>query len=224
MLRSEYYRSLEEQRRLCDAEKAAIRERITGAQSDLAREEGRRLQVENEAEDLRKRLEATQARLAEVTGASERDAGAARTDNEALLLTIERLEKELSSAQAALTRMEADRETSTVLFTDLSFTRNSKAVSREQKRRLEAASLELLAADHISIVGHADDREAANTYALSASRAAEVAAVIRAMGVPASRITVAGRGDADLRSTSPNVRERAVNQRVEIVVIDRANP
>jgi flagellar motor protein MotB len=224
MLRSEYYRALEDQRRLCDAEKAAIRERMTGSESEFAREEGRRFQVENEAESLRKRLEETQARLAEVTGVSERDANAARTDNEALLLTIERLEKELSSAQAALLRIEADRETSTVLFTDIAFARNSKALSRDQKRRLEAVAVELLAADHVSIVGHADDREAANTYALSASRAAEVAAVVRAMGVSASRITVAGRGDADLRSTSSDARERAVNRRVEIVVIDRPNP
>ncbi len=224
MLRSEYYRALDEQRQTAAAEKETLRERITGIQSDLAREEGRRIQVENEAEDLRRNLLATRSRLDERTAQAERDAAAARKEMETVLLSIERLKEELATAQAALARRDAEiadlrapRETSTVLLPDVAFARNSSALAQAQKDRVRALADALTQASYLSVVGHAEPTERGNAWTLSAQRASEVAAYLASqLRLSPAKITVVGRGTEGLAAAGA-----APNRRVEIIAIQR---
>jgi flagellar motor protein MotB len=221
MLRADYFRGLEEQRKTHEAEKTSIRERHATLLADVAREEGRRLQVEGEAEDLRRRLFATETHLAAALAANERGAKASREEKEMLLTTVERLNRELETTRAAMERMKmeaaraaaAEAETSVVLITDIVFARNASAISRPEAGRIRALARAIADADHISVVGHAETRETPDAWRVSAARAAAVAKyIVDELGAPMVKVTSVGRGSA----ASAGV---AVNRRVEIIAI-----
>ncbi len=233
MLRSEYYRGLEEARRTGEAEKQAIRERLIGLQAELAREEGRRLQVEEEAARLRRDLVAAEARLDSVTTVAVVDAQAGRSEVEMAIVNVRRLESELETmrvshdrvvAELAAVRAEQERqrETTTVVIDDLAFGAGSSRLTPREAARLKERTLALLGADHVSVIGYTDDREARAPIALAAQRAAEVAAWLRStLGVPSERITVVSRGASDPRVPNTTPESRARNRRVEIIAVDR---
>lgn len=233
MLRSEYYRGLEEARRTSEAEKQAIRERLIGLQAELAREEGRRIQVEGEAERLRRDLARAEARIDSITAASLVESRAGRSELELALANIQRLEVELETTRAARDRIAADldalraeeaarRETTTVVLDDLAFAAGSSRLVPREAERLRARAAVMAAAEHISIIGYTDDREARNPVLLGAQRAAEVATWIRSqLSVPADRITIVSRGAADPRVPNTTAESRARNRRVEVIAVDR---
>lgn len=231
MLRSEYYRGLEEARRTGEAEKQAIRERLIGLQAELAREEGRRIQVEDEAARLRRDLVAAEARLDSATAVAVVDARAGRSELEMAIVNIQRLESELETlrashervtAELAAVRAEQGRETTTVVIDDLAFAAGSSRLTTRESARLRTRAVQLMGADHVSIIGYTDDREARAPIALAAQRAAEVAAWLRStLGIPAERITVVARGASDPRVPNTTAESRARNRRVEIIAVDR---
>lgn len=231
MLRSEYYRGLEEARRTAEAEKQAIRERLAGLQAELSREEGRRLQVEDEAERLRRDLVRVEARLDSVTAASVVEARSGRSELEMALLNIQRIESELETTRAsrdaavaelARMRAEAARETTTVVIDDLAFGSGAARISTREAARLRERAEVLKAAEHVSIIGYTDDREARAPVALGAQRAAAVAEWLRTeLDIPAERITVVSRGAADPRVPNTTAESRARNRRVEVIAVDR---
>jgi type VI secretion system protein ImpK len=76
---------------------------------------------------------------------------------------------------------------------------------------------------HVLIVGYADSLSAITTHertnqALSEARAQQVAQILEAVGVPASRINVSGKGDTEPLVGDGTIQGRALNRRVEIVV------
>lgn len=77
----------------------------------------------------------------------------------------------------------------------------------------------------VRVVGYADStpissiRRASN-QALSEARARHVAQILAAAGVPASRISVEGNGDADSLADNDTASGRARNRRVEVTVTD----
>jgi outer membrane protein OmpA-like peptidoglycan-associated protein len=68
----------------------------------------------------------------------------------------------------------------------------------------------------VEVIGHTDTAE--HNQELSEQRARNVAQILVKLGVPSDTMTVRGRGDKDLRkSTPPNTREPQ-NRRVEIII------
>lgn len=76
---------------------------------------------------------------------------------------------------------------------------------------------------HIDVVGYADGVPAKagdprSNQALSEARAWQVAQILIAAGVPAQRMSVSGKGDADPVGDNRSAQGRAQNRRVEIVI------
>ncbi|PIU46798.1 MAG: hypothetical protein COS94_09200 [Candidatus Hydrogenedentes bacterium CG07_land_8_20_14_0_80_42_17] len=224
MLRADYYRALEEQRKTSEAEKTALRERIINVQSELAREEGRKIQTEDELVVLRKDLSETRMRLDSILQKSEEESKGARTELEQSLLAVERLQKELETTRSELSARAAEindlksvRETTVVLIRNISFSINSAVLTSLQKKRLSSLKDLFNSADHVSIVGHAERRERGNLWLLSSQRASVVAKyLITSLRIPSSKITVVG------QSAEASASDLSSNRRVEIIVINKS--
>lgn len=220
MLRSEFYRQLEEARKLCETEKAVFRERIVSIESQRAREEGRRIQLETQLGIASGDVVELRKRLAESSELAARDAAAARQELELLITSVDRLERELTTTRAALARYEA--ESTVLLFDDIFFEAGSSSVSNEDKARLKAAQDELRRADQISVVGFTDNRERGFGYGLGAARAGAVAAYLRRNTFVTAPINVISRGADDPKNPNATVEGRARNRRVEIIAVYKA--
>ncbi|MBI0325545.1 type IVB secretion system protein IcmH/DotU [Burkholderia plantarii] len=77
----------------------------------------------------------------------------------------------------------------------------------------------------VRVVGYADStpigaRRRASNQALSEARARHVARILVAAGVPASRISIEGNGDADSLADNGTASGRARNRRVEVTIMD----
>lgn len=226
MLRSEYYRSLEEAERRAEAEKDALRERIANLQADLGKDQGRVLQLQDELDRVREDLTRQKARLAQVTEEAEQSARMARREMDETLLTIDRLEKELEMAKAERERAAAT-DTPALLTREILFDPGSRKLSFLMQDQLRRFKPEFLEAAQISLVGYTDDREKKGAgydspWALGAARAAEVAAFLaRDLNIPEEKINVVTRGALDPREPNTTPENRARNRRVEVIVLYR---
>ncbi|MEM9247726.1 MAG: OmpA family protein [Pseudomonadota bacterium] len=89
--------------------------------------------------------------------------------------------------------------------------------------RAVAANLNEFPDGTVQVVGHTDNTGAASyNLDLSQRRAQSVASVLTADGVPASRVQTIGRGDDVPRASNLTPEGRALNRRVEIVIIPSA--
>jgi len=227
MLRSEYYRSLEEAERRAAAEKDALRERIANLQADLGKDQGRVLQLQDELDRAREDLARQKARLAQVTEEAEQSARMARREMDETLLTIDRLEKELEMAKAAHERNAVSLDTPVVLTREILFDPGTRKLSVTMMAELRRFKPEFLAAAQISLIGYTDDREKKGAgydspWALGANRAAEVAAFLaRGLNIPEEKINVVTRGALDPQVPNISAENRARNRRVEVIVLYR---
>lgn len=223
MLRSEFYRQLEEQHKLSETEKAVLRERMAGIEAERAREEGKRLELERENESLRGNavdLTLARRRLDEALQQAESTAASFHAEKELQQTDINRLQSELDATRASLEEEKASRETSVVVFDDILFAPGAKTLSREQVERIKVAEDKLQGAEHITVAGHTDDRERGHGIELAASRAAAVVKVLREMlGASGDHFTVIARGEDQPRDASGTTEARTKNRRVEVVAI-----
>lgn len=223
MLRSEFYRELEQARKLNDAEKAVLRERIVHIESERAREEGRRIQIENQLGIISTDLTTTRKNAADRVAEAERAMKAAREEMELSLVSIDRLEKELAATRGALA--EVTVESSVLVFDDIFFAAGKKEVAREDMDRLKEKMDLLRSADQISIVGYTDDREPGFGFDLGSARASAVAGFLRSELFVASRkINVLSRGSEDPKELNTSAESRARNRRVEIIALWKPRP
>ncbi len=225
MLRSEFYRELEAERKLAETEKAVLRERMAGVESERARQEGRVLALERENETLRENaveLVNTRRTLDATLAEAERAAGVSRQDMDNLQVEIDRMKLELEAVRYELVRERASRETSIVVFDDLLFAPGARGLSAEQVQRIRIAEEKLKSSAHITVAGHSDNKERGHGIELSAARAAAVVKVLREMlGVSGDHFTVIARGEDVPRDASGTKEALAANRRVEVVAIFR---
>lgn len=86
--------------------------------------------------------------------------------------------------------------------------------------RALAQNVQVYANSTLQIVGHTDsDGDAAYNQTLSEGRAQSVANVLIANGVPGSRIQTFGRGESQPVATNQTEAGKALNRRVEIVIL-----
>jgi len=103
----------------------------------------------------------------------------------------------------------------------LLFATDSATVSPGLTRDLQAVAASLLRYpdSRIEVVGHTDNTGSAGyNMDLSQRRAASVASILRANGVPDWRLTTYGRGENEPIATNLTVEGRAQNRRVEIII------
>ena len=241
MLRSEYYRQLDSNRQLYEARKMALMERIAVLQSDEAREEGRRIQVERESEKYRRRLKDTSKELAAISADAEARADQANEDISFYLTKIKRLDVELKSTLDDVDELKTQREaeeqkaeeaalsaeTSAVLFDSIEFPSASAALSQKMKDQIISGRDKIVSASHISVVGYTDNIEIKgpiykSNWGLSAARAASVVEFITdSMDLDGKEITVVGRGTMDPKYPNDSAKNRELNRRVEVIAVYR---
>lgn len=89
--------------------------------------------------------------------------------------------------------------------------------------RTVAASLNKYPQSTVQVIGHTDNTgDAGYNQQLSARRAQSVASVLIGSGVSSSRIQSFGRGEDQPRATNLTAEGRALNRRVEIVILPTA--
>lgn len=220
MLRSEYYRALADQNARAEAEKTALRERIARLQADLGREEGRRIQLDNEWERLKVRTSDAEKSAAKIGEEAEQSARESRRELEALLVSIERLEAELEARQ--------ERESASVILTDdIRFPSGSTELTSEMMEKIRNLRSEITTASHISIVGYTDDQSVTGSrfvsnWALAAARAAAVLEYIRdGLDMTAPEYSVVSRGPQEPKVPNTSPENRRINRRVEIIAVYR---
>lgn len=232
MLRSEYYRAVEDAHRANEAEKETLRERYTAATTDLertvAREEGRRMQVEGEFSRLRKHSDGLEARIADITAENEEMAKSSRREIESLLVSVDRLEKELTVTQKELNEMKAKEGRSTLLTDEIEFGTDSSTLSPEMKEKLRGMRSEIEKASSLSVIGYTDDIEGTtpkakrSPWAIAAARAAVVVEFIQAdLAIEGLDISAVSRGSRDPKDLAQTPGARARNRRVEIIAVER---
>lgn len=104
---------------------------------------------------------------------------------------------------------------------DIVFATDSAAIRPDLQRDLQvlARSLNAYPDTAVGVIGHTDNTgDAAYNQALSARRAAAVAAVLTGAGVAPARIDARGRGEDQPVASNLTAEGRAKNRRVEIVI------
>lgn len=104
---------------------------------------------------------------------------------------------------------------------DLLFATDSASLSGTLTADLRAVAASLVKYPNstIEVIGHTDNvGEAAYNQDLSQRRAVAVAQVLRASGVPSSRIATIGRGEDAPIASNQTASGRAMNRRVEIII------
>ncbi len=105
------------------------------------------------------------------------------------------------------------------------FAKGSDAVKRESMPIVDAIAATLIGNPTIKLIelqGHADGSEA-DSYGISARRAAAVQAVLMAKGVPPSRLTVQGYGATQPIDKASTDGARAKNRRVAFLILKRTD-
>lgn len=108
---------------------------------------------------------------------------------------------------------------------DLLFATDSFAVRSDLRDDLYrvSANLRQYPNSTIQVVGHTDsDGDAAYNQTLSERRASAVSSILIDGGVPASRIRSIGRGETQPVASNLNAAGKALNRRVEIVILPNA--
>lgn len=103
----------------------------------------------------------------------------------------------------------------------LLFATDSATVSPSLTRDLQAVAASLLRYpdSRIEVIGHTDNTgTAAYNQNLSERRAASVASILRANGVPSGRMVAYGRGENEPIATNLTIEGRSQNRRVEIII------
>jgi len=109
---------------------------------------------------------------------------------------------------------------------DITFATDSYTVRPALQSDLNAVADNLLRYpdSSVQIIGHTDsDGEAAYNTTLSQQRASSVADVLQSGGVTYDRLQTAGRGEAQPIASNLTEEGKALNRRVEIVVIPRSS-
>ncbi|RMH59826.1 MAG: hypothetical protein D6679_00725 [Candidatus Hydrogenedentota bacterium] len=229
MLRSEYYRSLEEMRKKAEAEKDVLRERIAHLEAQVGREEGKRLQLMDELQRARKEQDRVQKRLDTVLAEYEKNQTAAKETIEELTTSVSRTKEELDATRRELAevRRKLNAETSVLLTDEVLFPSASARLAKAEREKIAALRQPLEEASAISVVGYTDDLEIkgprySSNWALSAARAASVVDyLIRKMGIPPAKVTVVGRAGEHPLVPNDSAEHRARNRRVEIIAVFR---
>jgi outer membrane protein OmpA-like peptidoglycan-associated protein len=134
------------------------------------------------------------------------------------------LRKNLRLGGASVSKTTDDRLWIT-LAGESTFEAKRSAIKPEARPQLDkiAAYLRSQPLAEVRIVGHTDPIgvDSANN-ALSLDRAASTRDWLVARGVPATRITIAGRGTADPIASNQNESGRASNRRVDILIGERS--
>jgi outer membrane protein OmpA-like peptidoglycan-associated protein len=103
----------------------------------------------------------------------------------------------------------------------LFFVEGRDELTRESRAELDAVKREVASrpAPEVTVIGHADTtRSHSYNDALSVRRADRIRGELLKIGIPAERISIAGRGKRELLVPTPDNRREARNRRVEIEV------
>lgn len=234
MLRSDFYRQLEEQRKLLEAEKKPLMERIASLQAETGREEGMRIQLERTVEGLQGRIVETERAFEAERALARQRQNKADDDMGFYLDKTQRLEKELNTArrdvesrEERIRELESVRETSVVVIDTIQFISGSAELSETMASRLAGLEERFFSAIHLSVLGYTDNREVAGSafksnWALSGARAASVVTYLNEkMNISERKVSVVARGILETKMPNDTPENRERNRRVEIIAVYR---